>query len=43
MAVKVRLNSREFLLTWEEFEEAFYRATGCVEIIDIYHSKAGNC
>lgn len=42
MAVKVRLSSREFLLTWEEFEKTFYRVTRCVEIIDIYHSKAGN-
>ena len=41
--VKVRLNSREYLLTWEEFERAFYSVTGCVEIIDIFTQKAGNC
>jgi hypothetical protein len=43
MAVKVRLNSREFLLSWDEFERAFYSVIGCVEIVDIYHSQAGNC
>ena len=42
MAVKVRINSREYTLTWEEFERSFYRATTCVEIVDIFEKKAVN-
>lgn len=43
MAVKIRVNSREFTLSWEEFEKAFYNAAGCVEVVDIDLKKAGNC
>lgn len=35
MAVKVRINDREFLLSWEQFEKCFYRATTCLEILDV--------
>lgn len=43
MAVKIRVNNREFTLSWEEFEKAFYNAAGCVEELDIELKKAGNC
>lgn len=39
MAVKVRINSREFTLTWEEFERSFYKATTCVEIVEIFEKR----
>lgn len=43
MAVKVRINDREFLLTWEQFEKCFYRATTCLEVLDVFNdSKAAN-
>lgn len=41
MAVKVRINDREFLLSWEQFEKCFYKATTCLEILDVFDdSKA---
>lgn len=43
MAVKVRINDREFLLSWNEFEKCFYKATTCLEILDLFEeSKAAN-
>lgn len=44
MAVKIRANSKEFTLSWEEFEKAFYCVDGCKEVEDIEPLKqAGNC
>lgn len=43
MAVKVRINDRELLLSWNEFEKCFYKATTCLEILDVFKdSKAVN-
>lgn len=42
MAVKCKINERVFTLTWDEFEKAFFRATECVEVLDIY-TAGGNC
>lgn len=36
MSVKVRINGREFTLSWDEFEKAFFNRTSCFEIIDIF-------
>ncbi len=36
MSVKVRINGREFTLSWDEFEKAFFNRTSCVEVIDIF-------
>lgn len=44
MAVKIRANSKEFTLSWEEFEKGFYRVKGHEEVDDIdILKKAGNC
>lgn len=44
MAVKLHKNSRDFTLSWEDFEKAFYRVKEHEEVdnIDIL-KKAGNC
>lgn len=39
MAVKVRINDREFLLSWEQFEKCFYKSTSCLEVLDVYEDK----
>ncbi len=39
MAVKVRINDREFLLSWEQFEKCFYKSTSCLEVLDVYKDK----
>ena len=36
MSVKIRINGREFTLSWDEFEKAFFNCTSCVEVIDIF-------
>lgn len=44
MAVKLHKNSRDFTLSWEDFEKAFYCIEGCKESDDIEPlKKAGNC
>jgi len=44
MAVKLHKNSRDFTLSWEDFEKAFYRVKGHEEVDDIdILKKAGNC
>jgi hypothetical protein len=44
MAAKIRENSREFSLSWEEFEKAFYRIEVNAEALDVIHLKsAGSC
>lgn len=41
MAVRTKINGREYTLSWEEFEKAFFNRTACVEIIDIF-TTGGN-
>jgi len=44
MAVKLHKNSRDFTLSWEDFEKAFYCIEGCKVVDDIEPLKrAGNC
>ena len=42
MAVRAKFNGVTFLMSWEEFERAFNKATECVEVLDIF-SAGGNC
>ena len=39
MSVKVRINGREFTLSWEEFEKAFFNSTSCIEVINIVATR----
>lgn len=39
MAVKVKINDREFLLSWEEFEKCLYKAGTCLEVLDVLSQK----
>jgi len=44
MAVKIQKNGRDFTLSWEDFEKAFYCIEGCKVVGDIEPFKrAGNC
>lgn len=44
LVAKEQLKSSDFILTWQEYEKAFYCVKGCVEAVDIYHNKqVGNC
>ena len=39
MAVKVSINGKEFMLTWEEFGKVLYRAQTCREVFALLEVK----
>ena len=43
MAAKIRANSKEFTLSWEEFEKNFYHAKESAEDFEMNLKQAGNC
>lgn len=43
MAAKIRANSKEFTLSWEEFEKTFYHAKESAEDFEMNLKQAGNC